>query len=216
MGPAGPFLNDHLMHLVLVSFNFKSCVVIPLIILYITTFSQRQSFSFPHLSSCLRDPHDLVFHGHAWFCLCRIMTECRNVLSKLLVECQTAGNMLVSEDSTCLLKAHTTRWHMSSHILTLLLSDVLFGGLSSKLSLYIFTGFPACLLLPVPRPQKKGQGASKGFSLCILRIAALCCGGAHIVAETCDRAGEHSAPAQAACVLVGVSLQRNTSQYDGA
>lgn len=30
MGPAGPFLNDLLMHLVHVSFNFKSCVVIPL------------------------------------------------------------------------------------------------------------------------------------------------------------------------------------------
>lgn len=69
-------------------------------------------------------------------------------------------------------------------ITLLLLSDVLFGGLSSKLSLYIFPGFPARLLLPVPRPQKKkGQGtASEGFSLCILRIAALCCGGAHIVA----------------------------------
>lgn len=168
----------------------------------------KPKYFIRHPSLCLRDPHDFVFHRHAWFCLCRIMTECRNVLSKSLVECQTAGNMLVSEDFTCLLKAHTTCWYRSSRILPLPLSDVLFVVLSTKSSLYVFTRCPVSLLLPVPRPQEK---ASEGFSLCILRIAALCCVGAHIVVGTYDRAGEHSAAAQAACVLVRVSLQSNMS-----
>lgn len=168
----------------------------------------KPKYSVPCLSLRLQDPHDLAFHGHAWFCLCRIMTERRSVLSKLLVECQTAGNMLVSEDSTCLLKARTTCWCMCFHILTLLLSDVLFVVLSSK-SLYILTRCSVGLLLPVPRPPEKArERASEGFSLCILRIAALCCGGAHIVVGTYDRAGEHGAPAQTACVLVGLRCLR--------
>lgn len=167
----------------------------------------KPKYSVPCLSVRLQDPHDLAFHGHAWFCLCRIMTERRSVLSKLLVECQTAGNMLVSEDSTCLLKARTTCWCMCFHILTLLLSDVLFVVLSSK-SLYILTQSVCCSLFPGHRKRPESERASEGFSLCILRIAALCCGGAHIVVGTYDRAGEHGAPAQTACVLVGLRCLR--------
>lgn len=143
----------------------------------------KPKYSVPCLSVRLQDPHDLAFHGHAWFCLCRIMTERRSVLSKLLVECQTAGNMLVSEDSTCLLKARTTCWCMCFHILTLLLSDVLFVVLSSK-SLYILTQSVCCSLFPGHRKRPESEQASeRGFFLVHLKNSSIvlwrsphCCG----------------------------------------
>lgn len=130
----------------------------------------------PRLSLRLQDPHDLGFHGHARFCLRRIMTETRNVLSKSLVECQTAGNTLVSEDSTRLLKAHTACRHRCSPVLRLPLSDVFVLVLSPKWSLYVFPAQPGCCCL-FPGHRKRPARVFF-FPPCILRIAALCCGGA--------------------------------------
>lgn len=183
MGSAGSFLHDHVMHLVHVSLNLKSYLVISLHPSLHQHMQPKPKYFIPRLSLCLRDPHDLVFHGHAWFCLCRIMTECRNVLSKSMVECQTAGNMLVSEDSTCLLKAHPTRWYMCSHVLTLLCLT------SSYLlnRLFIFSlgaQSVCCCLFPGHRKRPESQRASeRGFFLVHCKNSSIvlwrsphCCG----------------------------------------
>lgn len=84
-----------------------------------------------------------------------------------------------------------------------LLSDVVFAAVSHKSPLF-FTRCPVCLLVPRSQATGKGQKASERFCFppSILRIAALCRVGAHIVVGTYDRAREPAAPAQAACVLV--------------